>query len=833
MKGRTGRIIALALILILTAGLGYVAINGVGTNKIGSYRDISQGLDLAGGLSITYQVVGEEAPTAEDMNDTIEKLRNKAETYSTEAQVYQEGGNNDRITIEIPGVSDASTILEELGKPGSLYFIAQTDAMGNPNYTYEISADGNLVYIDENYKKFYYVDENNAVCYDEETLGALLDENGNAVPYDLNSSSEQDPSYVLLKTIDELKSEGSIILEGSDVKAARASTQDVKSTGSKEYVVALQFNPEGTEKFAEGTRKAYNNGETIAIYYDGNFISVPRVSVVITQGEAVITGMKDLQEADRLASKIRIGALKLQLEELRSNIVGAQLGSEAVSTSIKAAAIGLGLVAIIMIAVYFLPGFASVLALAMYTVLIVVILSVFNDAITLTLPGIAGIILSIGMAVDANVIIFARIREELANGKMLEDSVDIGFKKALSAIIDGNITTLIAAFVLMFFGSGTVKGFAQTLAIGILLSMFTALVITRVILKGLMALGLTNLKLFGVAKQRKTVNFLSKGHIFTIVSVTAILVGVVFMVINGVKTGNALNYSLEFKGGTSTSVELAENMTIEEIDTQITPHIEKITGDGDVQIQKVEGGNEIIIKTRSLEDAERDELDKLLTDEFKAVEGSLVSETISATISGEMKKESIIAVSIAVLCMLLYIWIRFADFRFGIASIACLVHDVLIVVAFYAIARIGVGSTFIACMLTIVGYSINATIVIFDRVREELKEEKLRIASIGSRRKKKRAGAEENPDDFLDVKKIVNGAITQTLSRSIFTSLTTFVMVLLLYILGVTSIKEFALPLMIGILCGTYSSVCLAGTIWVFLRKVFVPRDEEEEDELP
>jgi SecD/SecF fusion protein len=223
----------------------------------------------------------------------------------------------------------------------------------------------------------------------------------------------------------------------------------------------------------------------------------------------------------------------------------------------------------------------------MYTVLIVVILSVFNDAITLTLPGIAGIILSIGMAVDANVIIFARIREELANGKMLEDSVDIGFKKALSAIIDGNITTLIAAFVLMFFGSGTVKGFAQTLAIGILLSMFTALVITRVILKGLMALGLTNLKLFGVAKQRKTVNFLSKGHIFTIVSVTAILVGVVFMVINGVKTGNALNYSLEFKGGTSTSVELAENMTIEEIDTQITPHIEKITGDGEAYYNRV------------------------------------------------------------------------------------------------------------------------------------------------------------------------------------------------------------------------------------------------------
>ena len=834
MKGRIGKIIALILILALTGGLGYIAVCGVGAEKAGSYRNISQGLDLAGGLSITYQVVGEDNPTAEDMADTIEKLRNKAETYSTEAQVYQEGGNNDRITIEIPGVSDASAILEELGRPGSLYFISQTDSEGNINYYYEISAEGNLVYMDEKYNKFYFINdtEDMAVYYDDTTGMALLDENGNTVNYDLNAFEERNISYILLKSIDQLKADGSIILDGTDVKSAKAATQDNQATGNKENVVALSLNDSGTQKYADATRNAYSKGETIAIYYDGNFISVPRVSVVITNGEAVITGMGNLTEADRLASKIRIGALKLSLEKLRDNIVGAQLGTEAVSTSIKAAAIGLALVAIIMIAVYFIPGLASVLALALYTVLIVVILSVFHDAITLTLPGIAGIILSIGMAVDANVIIFARIREELAKGKTLEDSVSVGFKNALSAILDGNITTLIAAFVLMFFGSGTIKGFAQTLAIGIVLSMFTALVITRLILQGFMALGITNLKLYGVAKQRKSINFLSKGHIFVIISLVLILAGFAFMGINGVRKGSPLNYSLEFVGGTSTNVELAENMTIEQIETTIKPDIEKITNDP-VQIQKVEGGNEIIIKSRGLEDSERDELDTLLIDKFNAVEGSLESETISATISGEMKKESIIAVSIAVLLMLIYIWIRFSDFRFGLSSIACLLHDVLIVLAFYAVARISVGSTFIACMLTIVGYSINATIVIFDRVREELKEEKLRIESLGSRRKKKRKGEEVNPENVLDVKGIVNSAITSTLSRSIFTSLTTFVMVLLLYILGVTSIREFALPLMIGILCGTYSSVCLAGTLWVFLRKVFVPKDSDDEDELP
>ena len=833
MKGRIGKIIALFLILAATVGLGYIAVCGVGSQKAGSYRNISQGLDLAGGLSITYQVVGEDNPTPEDMADTIEKLRNKAETYSTEAQVYQEGGNNDRITIEIPGVSDATAILEELGRPGSLYFISQTSPNGDYNYFYELTEDGNYVYVDEKFNKYIYISDDVAVRYDDTTGGALKDENGNVIPYDTTEYESESVSYILLRSIEDLKADGSIILDGTDVKSAKAATQDNQTTGNKENVVALSLNDSGTQKFADATANAYSMGETIAIYYDGNFISVPRVSVIITNGEAVITGMANLTEADRLASKIRIGALKLSLEELRSNIVGAQLGSAAVSSSIKAAAIGLALVAIIMIAVYFIPGLASVLALALYTVLIVCILSVFHDAITLTLPGIAGIILSIGMAVDANVIIFARIREELAKGKTLEDSVSVGFKKALSAILDGNITTLIAAFVLMFFGSGTIKGFAQTLAIGIALSMFTALVITRLILQGFIALGITNLKLYGVAKERKSINFLSKGHIFVIISLVLILTGFAFMGINGVRKGSPLNYSLEFVGGTSTNVELSENLTIDEIDATITPRVEAITGDGNVQIQKVEGGNEIIIKTRGLEDSERDELDSLLVNEFKAVEGSLESETISATISGEMKKESIIAVSIAVILMLLYIWIRFSDFRFGLSSIACLVHDVLIVLAFYAVARISVGSTFIACMLTIVGYSINATIVIFDRVREELKEEKLRIESLGSRRKKKRKGEEVNPDTVLDVKGIVNGAITSTLSRSIFTSLTTFVMVLLLYILGVTSIKEFALPLMIGILCGTYSSVCLAGTLWVFLRKVFVPKDNDDEDELP
>ena len=804
------KIAGLFLVLALTCFFGYTAIVGFGEKKIGSAYNVKQGLDLAGGVSITYQIVGDEEPTQEDINDTIYKLKMKAESYSTEAQVYQEG--TDRITIEIPGVSDADTILKDLGRPGSLYFIAQTDPDGNLNYNLKTTADGNLVYFDETGKEFYYVNDTSAVLYDDETAGPALDENGAAITYvpgeDINMQ------YTLLKDIDTLKEEGSIILDGSSVKSAKATTQQDQQTGVQSHVVNLSFNDVGTKAFATATTKAVTSGETIAIYYDGNFISVPRVNDAITTGDAVVSGMGSYEDADRLAAKIRIGALKLTLQEIRSNIVGAQLGSDAIRTSLLAGMIGFGLVAIIMIAVYFLPGFAATIALVNYTFVIVAVLSFFNEYFTLTLPGIAGIILSIGMAVDANVIIFARIREELATGKTLQSSVDIGFKKAMSAILDGNITTLIAAVVLMFMGTGSIKGFAQTLALGIALSMITALFVTRIIINGFISLGLTSEKLFGVAKQRKTVDFLSKGKIFSIVSIVVILAGIAVMVVFQVKDGKALNYSLEFLGGTSTTATLQENLSLEEIDAQITPSIEKITGDGSVMVTKVEGSNEIIVKTRTLNEDERNELSNMFTGEFKVDPATITSETISATVSGEMRRNAIISVSIAVVCMLIYIWLRFSDYRFGLSSVLALVHDVLVVLAFYAIARVSVSSTFIACMLTIVGYSINATIVIFDRIRENRKEaaEKLRIAAARKRSKKEKTEAD------VTLKDIVNLSISQTLSRSIFTSLTTFVMVLMLFILGVTSIREFALPLMIGIACGCYSSICLAGFFWYFLK---------------
>ncbi len=702
-----GVVVAIALFLGL---LVYTAAIGFGPTGTGAAKNITLGLDLSGGVSITYEAVGDTAPSAEDMSDTIYKLQQRVDDYSTEAQVYQEGDN--RINIEIPGVSDANAILEELGKPGSLEFQLE---------------------------------------------------------------------------------DGTVVVDGSQVISAEAGVQQ-DELKNNENVVQLSFNSEGAAAFAEATEN--NIGNPIYIVYDGEIISAPTVQSAITDGSAVITGMGSADEAEKLASSIRIGSLSLELRELRSNVVGAQLGERAISTSLKAGAIGLVLVCIFMMIVYLLPGVVASISLLLYTALMLVMLNAFD--ITLTLPGIAGIILGIGMAVDANVIIYARIREEIAAGRSVKGAIDTGFKKAMSAILDGNITTLIAAIVLGMMGSGSVKGFAYTLAMSIILSMFSALVISRLLTNALFALGFKDEKYYGKAREAKTINFLGHKKVFFAVSIVLILVGPVSMLIFNQSTGKALNYSLEFMGGTSTSVAFNEDFSIEEIDEKVKPVVQEVTGDANIQATKVTGSNEVIIKTRELSLDERNELNSKLAENFGVDETTITAESISSTVSNEMRKDAFVAVIVAAILMLLYIWLRFKDIRFGASAVLALMHDVLIVLAFYAVSRISVGNTFIACMLTIVGYSINATIVIFDRIRENL-----------STTKKKSDEA---------VAEIVNLSITQTLTRSIYTSLTTFVTVAVLFILGVASIREFAAPLMVGIVVGGYSSVCVTGALWYVMR---------------
>lgn len=745
---KSNAIITLLVFLAVLAGVTFIDVKGIDGNGKVAASDITLGLDLAGGVSITYEVVGDEEPSATDLADTKRKLEERVYTYSNEAQVYLEGNN--RINVEIPGVTDANAILEELGNPGTLYFLAQKGSDGNNNYSQTI----------------------------------VQDADGNA-----------SLTYVLNRSIDEIVADGCVVLNGSDIKSAEAVPyQDSQTGNTSSYCIDLLLNDEGKQKFADATTSAYQNGETIAIYYDGNVICAPSVNGALTDGRAQISGNYSYEDAEKLASLIRIGGLKLELNEIHSKVVGAQLGSDAIKTSLKAGAIGLAVIAVFMIAVYYLPGFVASIALLLYTALIVLLLNGFD--ITLTLPGIAGIILSIGMAVDANVIIFARIREELATGKTVKSSVKIGFDKALSAILDGNITTLIAAFVLLIFGSGSIKGFAQTLILGIALSMFTALFVTRWLIRAFYGIGFTSEKWFGVGKEHKALDFVGKRWVYFTISLVLIVGGFVMMGVNKAQTGTPLNLSLDFVGGTSMTVTFNEQKSLSELEADVIPEMEKITGSS-VQPQPVQNSNDVVFKTNALDLSKRDAVEEMLLDKYGVENEQIVMETIGGTISKETTVKTFASVCVAMVCMLLYIAIRFKNISFGAGGVMALLHDVLVVLAFYAAAKVSVGSTFIACMLTLVGYSINATIVVYDRIREN--------------RNLMGSGA--------DLKDVINRSITQTLSRSIFTSLTTFIMVAALYVLGVTAIREFALPLMVGIVCGTYSSVFLAGSLYYMMQK--------------
>ena len=704
------------IIAAMAIGFTLIAIFGIDENGSGSAKDINLGLDLAGGVSITYEIQ-EDNPTSQDVDDTIYKLQKRVEGKSTESQVYKAGDN--RITVEIPGVTDANEILQELGTPGSLEFL---DSDG-----YAAWANG----------------------------------------------EEYTP-----------------LLTGSDVKGAQAYT-DTSSNSSSSFGVQLTFTDEGSTKFAEATKANLN--KIIYIVY-GDVKSAPTVQSEITGGTASITNMESYESADTLATFVRIGSIPLTLQEVSSNIVGAQLGHDAITTSLYAAILGLVLLCVFMIAVYRIPGVVATIALWIYTAGVLILVSVYD--LTLTLPGIAGIILGIGMAVDANVIIYTRIREEIAAGRAVESAITTGYSKALSAIVDGNVTTLISAAVLYIFGSGPIKGFATTLAVGIVASMFTALVITRVIMKLLYNFGFTDPKWYGKTVHKKTFNVLGIRKWCFIGSIVVIVAGFIGMGAFSAAGKKTLNYSLEFVGGTTTTFTFDKEYTQAEIENDMIPIIKTAANVTEVQQQKVQNSTKVSFKTKDLTLDQREAMENAVTAKYPVQDGTIVeSDTISSSVSATTKRDAFVSVIIATICMLIYIWFRFRDIRFAAAAVIALIHDVLIVLTFYALARVSVGTTFIACMLTIVGYSINGTIIIFDRIREKLKSANAKT----------------------DITELVNSSITYTFTRNVNTTLTTLIMLVCLLIFGVASVKEFAAPLIVGILAGAYSSICITSALWYIM----------------
>lgn len=586
--------------------------------------------------------------------------------------------------------------------------------------------------------------------------------------------------------------DGTIVVDGSNVKDAQIATD-----GSN-YKILLEFDSEGAGLFEEGTRKALSGEVTssidgllsnqIAIVLDNEIITHPEVQNVISGGSCEITGGYTKEEASTTAALIRGGALPVELVEIQSSVQTATIGADALDKSIVAGAIGLGIVFVLMLVFYGMLGLIADIALLLYVVLF--LWAMVGMGVVLTLPGIAALILSIGMAVDANVIIFARIKEEIAAGKSIRVAVDAGFKNALTTVLDAQITTLIAAVVLFEVGTTSVKGFALTLMIGIVFSIFTAVVVTQLFISLLASSKkFAKNKYFGVNEDgtpkqllNKTFSFIKHRKVFYLISVVIIVIGLVFMMIGG------MNYGIDFTGGTNIQVEMGKQVDISEVedtlkDYELDPTI----------IYAGEGNTQIVIKTiKSLENAERAEIIETLGAKYGITqEDVLASEQFGPSVGDELKANAVKAVIIAAIGMLIYIVFRFRSWKYGLSAVVGVAHDVLMVIAFYAIFGFTVNNPFIAAILTLVGYSINDTIVIFDRIREN-----------------KRIYNKDNNETNID------RSLNQTLNRTIMTSLTTLVVMVPLCIMVSASIREFIIPLMVGVIVGCLSSIFVCSPLY-------------------
>lgn len=591
--------------------------------------------------------------------------------------------------------------------------------------------------------------------------------------------------------------DGTIALDGSHVKDAQIATDGAY------YKIDLEFDSEGAALFEDATRKAFNgevtsaisgiNSNQIAIVLDNEIIVHPDVKQVISGGKCEISGGYSKDEASTTAALIRGGALPVDLIEVQTSIQSATIGADALDKSIVAGAIGIALVFILMIIYFGVLGIVADVALMLYIVLF--IWSMVGMNVVLTLPGIAALILSVGMAVDANVIIFARIKEEICVGKSIRVAVGSGFKNALVTVLDAQITTLIAAVVLYEVGTTSVKGFALTLIIGIVFSIFTAVIVTQLFISILADnKKFAKNKFFGVKEDgtpkqilNKTFKFIKNRKIYYIISSVIIIVGLLFCFIGG------LNYGIDFTGGTMIQVDMHEYVD--------SAKIEKAIGDKMSDVSIVYAGDDnsqVVLKTTdSLDNNDRAEVIELLNKEFGTTEEDvLASEQFGPSVGKELKMNAIKAVLIASIGMLIYIVFRFKKWQFGAGTIIGVIHDVLMVIAFYGIFGFTVNNPFIAAVLTLVGYSVNDTIVIFDRIRE-------------SKKLNRKASLEENIDK----------SINNTLNRTIMTSLTTLVVMIPLCIIVSATIREFIIPLMIGVIIGCYSSIFICSPVYYDLSK--------------
>ena len=685
---------------------------------------IRLGLDLVGGSRIVYEAEipdgYNQANLADDMNSVQKVIRQRlTDKGFTEATVTLTGDN--RVTVEIPQITNPEEAVQTLGTTAQLTFI---------------DADG---------KEW---------------------------------------------------------LTGSDIK--KATYGYGRPTGNEVtdvHYVQVQFTSEGQKKFAEATGNiaARTDGTNImAIVMDNQVISSPSVSSQIDSDSCVISGSFTRDSASELADLINAGQIPFSLKQVELRSVGPQLGADAMRTSLIAGAIGIVLVMLFMLIVYRIPGLVASIALCFYMVLEALIFSLVR--VNLSLPGIAGIILSIGMAVDANVIIFERVKEELKNGKTVKSAIDSGFKRAFTAILDSNITTLIACAVLFFLGTGTIVGFATTLGIGVIVSMFTALTVTHFLLNRMVDFRIRNPKAYGLrdreaGKQRFAI--LKNFKIFGGISALLVVTGLVALILLPFGK-NLFNLSIDFAGGTEMEFNMHTEVT-QDVQTEVSGLFKDATGvDASSVTSSGDGNEDVLIRSTSITSEQRAAvIDKMLEKYSLADTDILNNNDVSASIGSDLQRSAVICSVLAIVLMMLYITFRF-EMTSGMAAVCCLMHDLLIMLSVYVWLQIPLDSNFIAAALTILGYSINASIIVFDRVRENLRT---------ARR-----------EDFASV---AERSVWQTMGRTINTTLTTLFTIDMVFILGVPSLKQFTLPLIVGILAGGWSSVLLSCSLWNVFRKKF------------
>lgn len=595
-------------------------------------------------------------------------------------------------------------------------------------------------------------------------------------------------------------------LTGEDI--AKASYGYGRPTGNEVadiHYVQVQFTNEGRTKFAEATesvaaRSTENGGDgmnQLYIVMDDQIISYPSVSEKIDNDSCVISGAFTREGAQELADLINAGQIPFSLTQVELRSVGPQLGADAMRTSLIAGAIGVLLVCLFMLIVYRVPGLVACLALGFYIVIEALIFSLIR--VNLSLPGIAGIILSIGMAVDANVVIFERIKEELRAGKTVKSAIESGFKRAFTAILDSNVTTLIAAAVLFFLGTGTIVGFATTLGIGVIVSMFTALTVTHFLLRCMVNFHIRSPKAYGLNDHALRPRFavLKNFKIFGGISILLVLTGLVSLILLPFGQ-NFFNLSIDFAGGTE--MEFAMHQTVDQnLQSEIGGLFAEVTGMEASSVTSSGDNNEnVLIRSTSIDSQKREAVIAKMTETYGLTEQDIYNNNdVSASVGSDLQRAAFLCAIVAIVLMLIYITIRF-ELTSGLAAIVCLVQDLLIMLSVYVWLQIPLDTNFIAAALTIFGYSINASIIVFDRVRENLRT------------------ARKEPFD-----EVAERSVWQTMGRTINTSLTTLFTVGMIYILGVPSLKQFTLPLIVGILAGAWSSIMLSSGLWSFFRKKF------------